>query len=296
MKLSKEDVKLFYRLYHPLLVYTNKKFNIISGINTNEDIKKFTIEKILKIRNKLYEHPELIDSFFAENPFNFSTDELKIIKSWKNFVKGSFIIYRYLKNYTIFLTVDDEEPKAYGVLALASTFEEMVGSALPVMVDAVLLPFNDKIIYDSILIPYRIRFGRGIRRSINDSFQRAKLRFGIITSLPISNKKIEQSDAERLKFYLKNAQNREIYSDEILELINKNEELLILYHQEMGKIFSRTIEKDLRKIGLINGWFAVLEGILIASGRTQEEVEQILKEILLPEKTKFVYIFQLKRK
>jgi hypothetical protein len=164
------------------------------------------------------------------------------------------------------------------------------------MVDAVLLPFNDKIIYDSILIPYRIRFGRVIRQSINDSFQRAKLRFGIITSLPISNKKIEQSDAERLKFYLKNAQNREIYSDEILELINKNEELLILYHQEMGKIFSRTIEKDLRKIGLINGWFAVLEGILIASGRTQEEVEQILKEILLPEKTKFVYIFQLKRK
>jgi len=158
------------------------------------------------------------------------------------------------------------------------------------MVDAVLLPFNDKIIYDSILIPYRIRFGRVIRQSINDSFQRAKLRFGIITSLPISNKKIEQSDAERLKFYLKNAQNREIYSDEILELINKNEELLILYHQEMGKIFSRTIEKDLRKIGLINGWFAVLEGILIASGRTQEEVEQILKEILLPEKKESLFI------
>lgn len=54
MKLSKEDVELFYKLYHPLLVYVNKKFNLIKGINSPEDFKKFPIEEINKFRDRLY--------------------------------------------------------------------------------------------------------------------------------------------------------------------------------------------------------------------------------------------------
>jgi len=149
MKLSKKDVELFYRLHYPLLVYVNKKFEIIKGIDSPEDFKKFPIKEISKLRDKLYKHPELINSFVAENPLNFSTNELKVINSWKGFIKRKFLIFRYLKNYTVFLNTD-ESPKAYGVLALNTAFKEMVGPYLPVMVEAVLLPFNDKIIYDGI--------------------------------------------------------------------------------------------------------------------------------------------------
>ena len=295
MKLSKEDVELFYRLYHPLLAYVNKKFEIIEGIDSSKDFKKFSIEEINKLRDRLYKHPELINSFVAENPLSFSENELKIINSWKEFVKGKFLIFRYLKNYTVFLDTN-ESPKAYGVLALDSTFEEMVGPYLPVMVEAVLLPFNDKIIYDSIFFPYHMTFGGGIRRSFNDAYQEAKSRFGIIISLPFSIKKVEQSDAARLKYYLKSKRNREKYWEEIEELINKNPSLLTLYHQEMGKIYARTYGKRLREIGLTNAWFAILEGITIASGVTKDEVERILRCILPTGKRKFVYIFQLKEK
>jgi hypothetical protein len=295
MRLSKEDVKLFYRLYNPLLVYANKKFEIIKGIDSPEDLKKFPIEEINKLRDKLYKHPELINSFVAENPLSFSTNELKMINSWKEFVKGKFLIFRYLKNYTVFLDTD-ESPKAYGVLALNTAFEEMVGSCLPVMVEAVLLPFNDKIIYDGILFPYHMTFGGGIRRSFNDAYQEAKSRFGIITFLPFSIEKVEQSDATRLKFYLRSKRNREMYWEEIEELINKNLSLLTLYHQEMGKIHAKTYGKRLREIGLTNAWFAILEGMTIASGATKDEVEQILQCILPTEKRKFVYIFRLKEK
>ncbi|RLF72103.1 MAG: hypothetical protein DRN55_06625, partial [Thermoplasmata archaeon] len=158
MKLSKEDIELFYKLYHSLLAYVNRKFNIIKGINSPRDFMGCSIEEINKVRDRLYKHPELIDSFVAENPLNLSSDELKIISSWKNFVRGRFLIFRYLKKYTIFLD-PNEPPKAYGVLALTSTFEEMLGPYLPIMVEAALLPFNNKIIYDSILISYRITFG-----------------------------------------------------------------------------------------------------------------------------------------
>lgn len=164
------------------------------------------------------------------------------------------------------------------------------------MVESVLLPFNDKIIYDSIFSPYRMTFGGGIRRSFNDAYQEAKSKFGIITSLPFSIKKVEQSDAAKLRFYLKSKHNREMYWEEIAELINKDPILLTLYHQEMGKIHARTYGKRLRDIGLSNAWFAIIEGITIASGVTKDEVERILQYILPTEKRKFVYIFRLKEK
>jgi hypothetical protein len=191
----------------------------------------------------------------------------------------------------------NEKPlKAYGVSALNSTFEELVGPYLPILVDAVLLPFNNKIIYDSIFSPYPFAFGRNMRRDFNDLYQEAKLRFGIITSLPFSEEKIAQSDYDKLRFYLRSERNRERYFEEILELIEKDEELLRLYHQEMGKIHSRTFGKRLREIGLTEGWFAILEGITIAGGLTRDEVELILQKIVPPEKRRFVYIFQLKGK
>lgn len=295
MRLSKEDVKLFYRLYNPLLVYVNKKFKIIEGIDSPEDLKKFSIKKINKLRDGLYKHSELINSFVAENPLNFSANELKVIGSWKEFIKGRFLIFRYLKNYTVFLNTD-KSPKAYGVLALNTAFEEMVGSYLPVVVEAVFLPFNGKIVYDGILFPYSMTFGGGIRRSLNDAYQEAKSRFGIITSLPFSTEKVEESDAARLKYYLRSKGNSERYWEEIEELINKDPGLLTFYHQEMGKIHARTYGKRLREIGLTNAWFAILEGTTIASGATKNEVERILQCILPTEKRKFVYIFRLKGK
>jgi len=295
MKLSKENVKLFYRLYHSLLVYVNKKFKIVEGINSSEDLRKFPTEEIDKLRSRLYKQPKLIDSFVQENPLRFSSTELEMISSWKNFVKGTFYIFRYLKNYTIFLDAD-KTPKAYGVLALTTTFEEMVGPYLPIMVDAVLLPFNDKIIYDSIFSPYSVTFGRGIRRSLNDAYQEAKSRFGIITSLPFEPQRMEQSDADKLKFYLRSERNRERYWEEIDRLIAKNPELLILYHQEMGKIHARRYVKKLREIGFTDAWFAILEGIIIASGMTKDCVKRILQDILPTEKKKFVYIFRLRKK
>jgi hypothetical protein len=75
---------------------------------------------------------------------------------------------------------------AYGVLALSQPFEELVGPYLPVLTHTVLLPFKGMIVYDGLMTSYRISFGPGIRRSLNESFKEAKARHGIVTSLPMS--------------------------------------------------------------------------------------------------------------
>lgn len=293
MLLSPDDSILFFKLYLPLLLYVNSNFKILENIYSANDIRQSDPNNIIKIREQLYNHPELFDLFIHENPFKFSNNELSIIRSWKQFIKKKFIIFRYAKNYTIFIDDTSDDPKAYGVLAITSPLHEMVGSQLPKMVEAVLLPFKNCIIYDSILIPYSIHFGSNIRKVLNNVYQIAKSSYGIITSLPFEPK-VKQSDADKLKYYLKSKHNRELYSNEIRTLINKDQGLLILFHQEMNKIDSKMYRKLLRNIGIDKGWFAMLEGIIIASSITKESLEQVVEQIIPEKKRKFVYIFQLK--
>ena len=292
MKLPKKDVQLFYKLYLSLLYYANTEYGIID-VETPEEIREAFREEVRDLKDMLYDHPELICKFVEENPFEFSSDELDIVREWKHFVRNTFIVFRSLKKYTIFLDVEDP-PKAYGVLALYSSFEEVVGP-LPVMVEAVLLPFKGKIIYDGTATYYQIGVGSGFRRGFNDTYQEAKFRNGVIESLPFSEGE-EKPDEDELRFYLKNERNRDRYWNEIWELIDKNPELITVYHQEMGKAHSRTLRKDLRKIGIQKGWFAILEGIPVASGVTKGDTEKAVQSIVPEEKQVFVYYFQLKNR
>lgn len=182
--LSFGEGRLFYKLYAALCSYANGKLKLVLGeFAAPEQFTSLPPEIRLKVRDALYVQPELIDQFVQENPAQLTAEELAIVAGWKHAVIGNFYVFRYLKQYTVFLT-DKTPPKAYGVLALASPFEEVVGPYLPVLVKGVLLPINGRIIYDGLLTTYRISFGPGIRRSLNADFKRAKDTLGIITSLP----------------------------------------------------------------------------------------------------------------
>jgi len=51
------------------------------------------------------------------------------------------------------------------------------------MVEAILLPFKGRVIYDGLLSGYNIHFGGGIRSNLNDTYMLAKQRNRIITTL-----------------------------------------------------------------------------------------------------------------
>jgi hypothetical protein len=78
---------------------------------------------------------------------------------------------------------EDGPARAYAVLGLVSPIEEIIGPYLPVFVKAVLLPYEGKIIYDSLLSAYNVIFGSGYRRDLNDSYRRVQEHEGIITTL-----------------------------------------------------------------------------------------------------------------
>ena len=135
------------------------------------------------MRDALYENPQLIDAFAAENPFGFSDEELDIVRSWKHFVAGDFFIERFLKKAAYFITARGK-PRVYAVLGIMDSIQEIFYWARsPIMVNTVLLPFKGRIIYDGILIPYNMFFGGGIRAELKEIYLAAKQNGRIIESL-----------------------------------------------------------------------------------------------------------------
>ena len=185
MNLHPNDGRLFYRLYSALMFYANQRLKILDEpVADAKAYEALPFKSRIKVRDALHAQPQLIDQFVQENPASLMPDELEIVASWKHAVVGKFYIFRYLKNYTVFLSSGGSPNKAYGVLGLADPLEEVVGDSLPIFTGAVLLPFKGQIVYDGLLDAYAVSFGSNIRRSINEEYQEAKEAFGIITALP----------------------------------------------------------------------------------------------------------------
>ena len=182
MKLSQADSDLFFELMWSLQWYVNRETGILAGIKTVETYSQLSPEDRVQVRDRLFDEPEFIDKFIAENPCRFSTQQLDILASWKKFIRADFYLERYLKKHAIFI----QEDSVYAVSGLSQEFSEMIHkSYLPLPVKAILLPFKDKIIYDGIFHHYNIHFGGNIRRRIKETYMRAKQNGEIIESLNV---------------------------------------------------------------------------------------------------------------
>lgn len=180
MSLSQEDIIRFYNIWLNLLDYTNAKYKIAPKLKSLAKSSQVNPEDIFPIKNKLWNDNTVLDDIITLNPFKFSEADLSIINSWKNRISDKFILLKHLKNYSIFM----DNHNIYGVTGIVSPLDEMFPSfALPLMIDAVLIPFEGKIIYDSILIPYQISFGSGAKKDFQENYRILKNKLGIITSL-----------------------------------------------------------------------------------------------------------------
>lgn len=180
--LSEKEVKLFYKLHPALLQYVNVQQNIFPNIKTPKELQNCGMKNVARVRDIFWKnHNKYIDAFISGNPYKFSKSELAIIDSWKQAVIGKFYVFRNLKKYSVFLT-EEEPTKSYGVHSLNTPLEFMFPYP-PVFVKAVLLPFQNHIIYDGILYPYSVTFGGGFKRNLDECYQESKKKFGIITQL-----------------------------------------------------------------------------------------------------------------
>ena len=196
MKLSSIDTDLFYKLSWSLAFYANQKYKVIKGLD-KPSLKYQNLNKVMELYEQMFKNVKLIDSFITKNTFNFSHEELMIINSWKNCVKGDFLIVKHLKEYSVFMTMEEDQ-KMYGVIGLRDEIKNMVPPYLPIFVKTILLPFKSSIIHCGVIATPGIRTGSNLKKDINAEYQQAKKKFGIITSLedPVKEEKHRKGKPE----------------------------------------------------------------------------------------------------
>lgn len=183
MYLNENDIRKFYRIWFRILEYTNQKYEVapkLKLVGTSRPIKP---ADVIPIRNVLWENDSIIEEYIKKNPYGLDEDEIVILTSWKIRISGKFLILKHLKNYSAFMHVE-KDGKVYGVIGISEPIAEMFHSSyLPMLIETVLIPFKDKIIYDSLLMPYNMHIGSNMRRSFNEEYKELKEKYGVITIL-----------------------------------------------------------------------------------------------------------------
>lgn len=180
MKLTQDDTACFYDVFFKLIDFTNDRYQVVPGLKKTSGSEDVDPIAIMPVRDKLWENDDVINHIVTDNPFCFAERELLLVASWRRRIAGDFLIYKHLKKHTVFMG----NGGLYGVVGIASTIEELFPSfALPRYSKVVLLPFEGKIIYDSLLTTYNITYGSGIRKNFKEEYRDLKNRTGIITNL-----------------------------------------------------------------------------------------------------------------
>ena len=178
MRLEQADAELFYRLWIPLLDFVNRKYHVRPETTLIDQRQGVDVQVAKAVADCLWSHTEAIEEYLvsAELPEEYT----RIVADWKRCRPGTYILERHLKRGSVFISAKDAE--VYMVKGLFSTWEEMLGEG-PVLLDAVLIPFRNNIISDGLVVPYRIRFGKGYAESFKEQYMNAKRNHSIHFSI-----------------------------------------------------------------------------------------------------------------
>lgn len=145
---SKEDGEFYFRALGNLITYANEKLCVtdrdaISMVSAEKD----ELNAGARVCRHLWQSPEIVDAYAAENPYRVPEDELDVVRPWCYAVRDLF-------------TVVDARPGRITVMNDSSLFEveSVVGridarfAEIPQLCALTLLPFKGKIVTDSIFI------------------------------------------------------------------------------------------------------------------------------------------------
>jgi hypothetical protein len=150
---------------------------IKDGLSFEKFIRKPFSTKV-EARNFFNEKPELLDLYLTEN-HKLTSIEINILKGFKLKITSKFIILKQLSNYAIFMDVYSE--RFYAVLALSDTFQNLLES-FPVLINATILPFNGKIIYDGFMTR-EVYIGKNMENNLLTQYRTAKENNAIIKEI-----------------------------------------------------------------------------------------------------------------
>ena len=150
--LNEEEARLFYELYYSLLEYVNDKYKVCKHIDRILN-QRIAILDIIEIRKCFIEHKEIIDEFIIECKDFFNEEEIEIIKGFKDFIYGYFMVVKFEEDYALFLKGNN----FYGVIGThINICDDILEYNLPSFANWMLLPYKGKIIWDGLIHTYHV--------------------------------------------------------------------------------------------------------------------------------------------
>ena len=182
--LSPEDCKTFFRLFIPLLDFTNQKYEISEYLS--EDLRMGCPDKedLIEVAAVLWANTEAIDEYieYLKKQDLADDNDIRILESWHHPVSGRFILERHLAKGSVFL--DEKSQNVYLVKGLTESWGDMLCDVKPpILLEANLIPFGDCIISDGLVNPDNIIFSPGARSDFKEFYMNATQNGKIITSL-----------------------------------------------------------------------------------------------------------------
>jgi len=181
-QLSSEECRLFYETWFGLMSFVNERKGVIKVKIKPEYPNSVTDMMIHKVREVLWENPELIDKYISET--ELPQEKIDILKLWRtNHKKGMFFILEYQPEYAVVIAPNEQgEDRLYGIKGISNSVANTLQRNLPTMIETVLLPFKGMIIYDSFMSSMPIGYAEGAKAAFREMHDKA-IKYGIITSL-----------------------------------------------------------------------------------------------------------------
>lgn len=180
-QLSTEDGYEFYEIWLGLISFVNERKHVVQEKIKPNFPNTTAEENIYKVREVLWETPEIIDDYIKES--RLSNERIEILKAWRNNQKkGSFFIMEYRPDYAVAIATDENgEDRLYGIKGITHSIASAFDYKLPFQIETVLLPFRGALIYDSFIVTMPIGFGDGAKAVFKEMYEKA-LQKGIIAS------------------------------------------------------------------------------------------------------------------
>lgn len=180
MTVSQEDVKLFFKLWIPLLQFASEAFDLHAG-HLLKPSGNFDFAAGMKVAEAIWSDVSVIDDYLSWRT-DLTEAERDIVLGWKRAVHGHFAVERHLRGGSIFISLDDN--RVYLVKGLASTWQELCeGRPMPVIMTATLLPFKGVVITDGLFSVSAVTVGPNYRQGFKETYMAAKQEGRIIKAI-----------------------------------------------------------------------------------------------------------------
>lgn len=181
-QLSRDECMLFYETWYGLMEFINNQRKVINAVIKPIYPNPVSDEQIYKVREVLWENPKLIDEYL--DSVTLTDEKTELLKSWRDHhKKDMFFLIDYKPEYAVVIGSNEQKgDRLYGVKGISRSMADAMQRELPIQIEAVLLPFKDKIIYDSFISSMNISYAEGAKRALREMYQNA-LEDGILTRL-----------------------------------------------------------------------------------------------------------------